>query len=99
GGTLILRPYFAVPVFSVGWNASPRPSIEPGPDGSEMVLGVTPLLSAARAGTTQNPHARISENPPPRNSRATPDTDVTMRRSQFPDDGEVWQNSMISLET
>jgi len=40
--------YFAVPVLRVGWNDSPNPSIEPGPLGTEMVFGETPLLSAAK---------------------------------------------------
>src|SRR5262245_35258759 len=43
------RPYLAVPVLSVGWKDSPRPSIDPGPFGSEMLLGETPFLSAANA--------------------------------------------------
>jgi hypothetical protein len=37
-----------VPVFSVGWKDSPKPSMEPGPLGSEMVFGETPDLSAAK---------------------------------------------------
>src|SRR5688572_17758527 len=44
------RPYLAVPVFNVGWNESPSPSMEPGPFGREMLLGETPFLSAANVG-------------------------------------------------
>ena len=41
-------PYLAVPVFKEGWKDSPNPSMEPGPLGTEMALGPTALLSAAR---------------------------------------------------
>src|SRR5262245_34634874 len=48
GGNCMLTPYLAVPVFKEGWKDSPRPSIEPGPLGTEMAVGPTALLSAAR---------------------------------------------------
>ncbi len=57
--------YFAVPVFSDGWNESPSPSMEPGPFGNEMVFGETPLLSAHNpfphhASTVTSPRAHTN---------------------------------------
>src|SRR5215468_3781850 len=49
GGTFRARTVPAVPVLRWGWKDSPRPSMAPGPLGREIVLGPTPLLSAARA--------------------------------------------------
>src|SRR5574341_198625 len=40
-------PLEPLPVLSCGWKDSPRPWMEPGPEGSEIAWGATPFLSIA----------------------------------------------------
>ena len=63
-------PRLTVAAFSVGWKESPKPSVEPGSWGSDLVLAETPDLSAAKPLTPRR-SAKIAK-PKSRGARQRP---------------------------
>jgi len=54
-------PYDEEPVLSWGSNDSPRPSIDPAPEGREIAEGLTPDLSGAHRGSGSRKEAQKAQ--------------------------------------